>query len=500
MVAHHAGIVLLIFIEMIDIQTKIHDKFSIEFKIGFSGREGVKVDHFDVNSWIFLPNGLDINKSTYSKDRFFSDMKSNIRLLTPSFTMREMTEGEASPFQHVKRSLQALLEQHLPERLNEFEFQLKLFGSIFKSAIRNESAEIMNRANDHLIYERCMVYADDLCHVLESYRSLFEMVDANSQDLVTKMAFTDEFMSHQVELRTMKILKSLRHLDIPEVKDSFSALADMLKKETAYKVAKGYSHAVLNDKDNNRKLLYRHSLLKKYIESALFLKANTTQDGQAVKQISFSLAAGLAMMVYLLITMPFQKYLGNYPSLIFFILVLVYILKDRIKELTRWLFAYQLKDKYYDNKTVVNIKDLKVGWIKEGMDFITDDKVPEEVLKLRDRNKLEADNKFLDEKIILYRKRVEIDNAVLKNQYNYDFKGINDIIRYHINYLTKKMDNPESVITCLDENQQLQTATAERVYIMHFVLQFKWEDQVEYKAFHVYVNRNGIMDIKTNEQ
>ncbi|MBO6026462.1 MAG: hypothetical protein J6P73_04370, partial [Bacteroidales bacterium] len=240
---------------------------------------------------------------------------------------------------------------------------------------------------------------------------------------------------------------------------------------------------------------YRHSLLKKYIESALFLKANTTQDGQAVKQISFSLAAGLAMMVYLLITMPFQKYLGNYPSLIFFILVLFYILKDRIKELTRWLFAYQLKDKYYDNKTVVNIKDRKVGWIKEGMDFITDEKVPDEVLKLRDRNKLEADNKLLEEKIILYRKRVEIDNAVLRNQYNYEFKGINDIIRYHINYLTKKMDNPESVIDCLDENKQVQTIKAERVYALHFVMQFKWEDQVEYKVFHVMVNRNGILNI-----
>ena len=203
-------------------------------------------------------------------------------------------------------------------------------------------------------------------------------------------------------------------------------------------------------------------------------------------------------MVYLMVTMPFQKYLGNYPSLIFFILVLFYILKDRIKELTRWLFAYQLKDKYYDNKTVVNIKDRKVGWIKEGMDFITDDKVPEEVLKLRNRNRLEADNKLLDEKIILYRKRVEIDNAVLRNQYNYDFKGINDIIRYHINYLTKKMDNPESMITCLDEHGQLQSLTAERIYILHFVLQFKWNDQVEYKAFHVMVNRDGILEIKTN--
>ena len=49
---------------MIDIQTKIHDKFAIEFKVGFSGREDVKDEHFDVNTWIFVPNGLDINKNT----------------------------------------------------------------------------------------------------------------------------------------------------------------------------------------------------------------------------------------------------------------------------------------------------------------------------------------------------------------------------------------------------------------------------------------------------
>ena len=314
------------------------------------------------------------------------------------------------------------------------------------------------------------------------------------------MGFADEFISHQADIRTMKVIKTFNSSDLPEVKDAFAILADFLVEEKAYKTARGYSHTVMGDEVNNRKLLYRHSLLKKYIESALFLKVNTTQDGQAVKQISFSLAAGLAMMVYLLITMPFQKYLGNYPSLIFFILVLFYILKDRIKELTRWLFAYQLKDKYYDNKTVVSIKNRSVGWLKEGMDFITDDKVPEEVLKLRDRNRLEADNTLLEEKIILYRKRVEIDNAVLRNQYNYDFKGINDIIRYHINYLTKKMDNPVSVIDCLDDQRMVQTIKAERVYALHFVMQFKWEDQVEYKAFHVMVNRNGIVSISTNKE
>lgn len=480
---------------MIDIQTKIHDQFSIEFKVGFSGTEGVKVDHFDVNSWIFIPNGLNINKQTYVKDRFYSDMKSNVRLLTPAFTLKEMVEGEEAPVAHVRKALKAAITASTQEHLDEFEFQLKLFASIFKSSVRNESTSIMTHAVDQNTCDRCMAYADDVRRVLREFRSLRDLVPLENEEMLTKFGFADEFISHQADIRTIKVLKAIDRSEQQELREAFKVLADLLVEEKTYKVSQGYSHTVVGDKDNNRRLLYRHSLLKKYIESALFLKANTTQDGVAVKQISFSLAAGLAMMVSLLATMPFQKYLGNYPSLIFVTVILIYMLKDRIKELTRWLFAYQLKDKYYDNKTVVSIKNQHVGWLKEGMDFITDEKVPEEVLKLRNRNKLEADNKLLEEKIILYRKRVEIDNAVLRNQYDYEFKGINDIIRYHINYLTKKMDNPESSINCLDEHQQVQTIKAERVYVLHFVMQFKWEDQMEYKVFRVVVNRNGILSI-----
>ena len=319
------------------------------------------------------------------------------------------------------------------------------------------------------------------------------MIDPKNETMLAKFRFTDEFISHQLQIQTMKVIKALQSLE--GLHDAINALIDTLKEETEYKISKGYSHVIINDDANNRKLVNHHSKLKKYIESALYLNVNTTQDGQAVKQISFSLAAGLAMMVYLLITTLFQKYLGNYPNLIFFILVIFYILKDRIKELTRWMFAYQLKDKYYDNKTVISIKDNKVGIFKEGMDFISEDKVPDEVMKLRRRTRLEVENKLLDEKIILYRKRVEIDNVTLHNQYDYEFKGINDIIRYHVNYLTKKMDNPETLIDCLDEQGNVQTVKAERIYTLHFVLQFKWEDQIEYRDFHVNVNRNGIVDI-----
>ena len=472
---------------MIDIQTKIHDKFSIEFKVGFSGSDDVKINHFDVNSWIFIPNSLYINKATYSKDRFYTDVKSNIRLLTPSYTLKQMVEGDDAPMQQVIDSL--------PD-INEFEFQMKLFGSIFKSSIRNISAIIIKEKDTDAAKRLCDEFIADTQTVLKTYRMVFCMIDPKDEARLVKFRFTDEFISHQLQIQTMKVIKALQHREGME--DTAKTLIDILRKETDYKIAKGYSHVIINDELNNRELVNHHSKLKKYIESALYLNVNTTQDGQAVKQISFSLAAGLAMMVYLLITTLFQKYWGNYPNLIFFILVIFYILKDRIKELTRWMFAYQLKDRYYDNKTVISINGNHVGVMKEGMDFISEDKVPDEVMQERSRTRLEVENKLLDEKIILYRKRVEIDNDVLGNQYNYDFKGINDIIRYHINYLTKKMDNPETFIDCIDDKGEVSTITANRVYYLHIVMQFKWEDHVEYRAFHVSVNRNGILDIKTN--
>ena len=45
---------------MIDIKTKIHDRYSIEFKVGFVTRRKTKKNDFTVGMWIFVPESLDI--------------------------------------------------------------------------------------------------------------------------------------------------------------------------------------------------------------------------------------------------------------------------------------------------------------------------------------------------------------------------------------------------------------------------------------------------------
>ena len=82
---------------MIDLSTKIHDKFTLEFKVGFNTEQAtkpMKYRDYVMNTWIFVPNSLDINAAKYSKDDFYRDLKSGVRLITPSYELHELANND----------------------------------------------------------------------------------------------------------------------------------------------------------------------------------------------------------------------------------------------------------------------------------------------------------------------------------------------------------------------------------------------------------------------
>lgn len=83
---------------MIDIQVKLHDRYSVEFKIGYYVDRETKENEFRMNTWFFVPHSLDINATTYPKDVFYRDVKSNVRLITPIYTLEEIVGGEMDAF------------------------------------------------------------------------------------------------------------------------------------------------------------------------------------------------------------------------------------------------------------------------------------------------------------------------------------------------------------------------------------------------------------------
>ncbi|MBR2400612.1 MAG: hypothetical protein IKB03_02485 [Tidjanibacter sp.] len=484
---------------MITIQAKKHDNFSVEFKFGFEGTPETKSDEFVVNTWIFVPNSLDINPQTYGKDQFYRDIKSNVRLITPVYLLRELSDRESLPFVSLRRSFERLASMPTVENIENYESQIKMFAAIFKSALRNHSVHTSRSQNPADVVYLTDDFVAEVRRIVAEYRSLYQIINVPTvTDKVRNFfLFGDEFMSHIIDVQSVRILKQIDRLDSPMLAEVRATLVELMRSEKSYKRGKGYEIVEPGDEASNRALVFRYGLLKKYIESDLYIRLNKKRDGFAIEQIYYSLAAGLAMIFATAVAWFAQLKYGNITGPLFIVLVVSYMLKDRIKDLMRYYFAHRLGNKYHDNKAEVRIHDSKVGLLKEGVDFISEHKTPAEVMDIRGRSSLvEAENKIFEEKILLYRKRVVIDNERLADASVYPVRGVNEILRLHLHRFTQKMDNAEVPVDMLDAEGRVTAVNVQKIYYINMVMQLVDGEDVSYRRFRVVMTRDGILSVE----
>lgn len=484
---------------MITIQAKKHDNFSVEFKFGFEGNQEVGRGEFMVNSWIFVPNSLDINPQTYGKDQFYRDIKSNVRLITPVYLLRELSDADSLPFASLRASFERLASQPTPANEEAYESQIKMFAAIFKSALRNHSVHTSRTENPADVAYLTEDFVAEVRAIVKIYRSMYQLINVPTVEdrLRNYYLFGDEMMSHIIDVQSVRILKQIDRLASPLLVDARERLVELVRSEKEYKRLQRYETVEENDAVGNRALVFRYGLLKKYIESELYIRLNKKRDGFAVEQVYYSLAAGLAMIFATAVAWFAQLRWGNITGPLFIVLVVSYMLKDRIKDLMRYYFAHRLGNKYFDNKAEVRILDHKVGLIKEGVDFISENKTPSEVMDIRGRSSLvEAENRIFEEKILLYRKRIVIDNEQLGLASTYPVKGINEILRFHMHRFAQKMDNPEVPVDTVDGEGRVATVRVQKIYYINLVMQLVEGTQSSLHRFRIVMTRNGILDVQ----
>jgi hypothetical protein len=484
---------------MIEDLVKIHDKFSAEIKLRFNARKKQKINDFSVNTWIFVPSGLDINRHTYDKAHFYRDMKSNIRLVTPVYILRDIAEGDISPFNQLSGAFEKLASQPSRTHLAAYEYHIKMFLTILKSSLRDEIAHILkNFIRDDQVF-LTEAYCRNVEAIAVRFRNLRRIINVPtvSPGMLNYYLFGDEFLSNLIEQHTFRLIKGLKEAQAGPKKGTFETLGRLIRDEIAYRKMSGYPVISKNNPRINRDLVFRFNLLKKYAESELFLSGRKKRDGVLVEQIYFSIAAGLSMIFATIVAFSFQQAYGNFTMPFFVALVISYMLKDRIKELGRYYFAHKLGRRYFDFKTHISLNNNYIGFMKEAMDFVPEAKVPEEVLKIRDRSAiLEANNRFDTEKVILYRKLVRLDREKLDMCSQYPTAGMNEIIRFNVLNFMQKMDNPMVPLYLPDEGKGYEIVKAERIYYINLIMQFNHEGRTTYRRYRIHLNRKGIREVE----
>ena len=486
---------------MIDINVQIHDKFSFELKTSFiASHQHVTKDikEFGISAWIFVPNALDINRVTYSKEQFYKDTKSNVRLITPVFALKNICNADDCPAERLEKALQMLIANPADNCLFEdFTFQIRMFSSIFKSAARNRAFEIKSETNDDNLRPLIRDFIADCTGIKMRYRALWPRLKACAdlpKDTAEYFSFGDMFIGNITEQYAYQLMCNIKNLPVYE--ELRPVLYNFVKSETDYKLTKGYPTLDPSDSTNNYLVVMRRNILKKFIESDLFLDTKKSKDGAWAEQLFYAIAAAVSMIFATIIAFTAQARYGNLTTPFFIALVISYAFKDRIKEIMRYYFSTQLDKRYFDTKRELEIMRQKIGWTKDSFGFVSESKVPEKVMTMRKRTPLvEAENKVYNEKIILYRKLVELSASKINQHKGYPFIGINDITRFNLANFVQKMDNASVPLYIPDEETGYFRFKGERVYALHLIIRCEGQESLYYRKFRLLLNREGIKEI-----
>ena len=452
---------------MIEVITKIHDRFSIEFKMGFLADSKPQDNSFSVGMWIFVPEALDINPMTFSKTEFYRSVKSNIRLKTPSFKLSEIVNGKAHPLNSVTSASD-----------DDYDYRLKLFCVVVKSAVRDALKEI-NECKDlecqKKLCQDAIKYGNYIIDVFYSLKTS------------TVHGHCGEYLCTRFLDMAFKIMRCGQCLDESEklIRKIYNICND-----------EGYAQLEKDNPEHNALYLFRQNIIKKMIESELYLRAPQKKDGIIAQQVYFSLAAGVAMLFATGVGWAFQKTYGNLTWPLFIALIVSYMMKDRIKELGRYYFSSRMNGKSYDQKARISMGGRHIGWLKEAMDFILLEKVPEAVSYCRNFVHHFDTGNIQRESVIVYRKQVVLNRRKMDENQPYDYEGINDIVRIQMSPFLKKMDNPSQPAYILDDDGQMVTLQCERDYFLNIVMQYNYDSTTVYKRFRIMVNRDGIKRIE----
>ena len=482
---------------MIDIKPKIHDSNTLEFKVGYKPNDGATYNDFYMNTWIFIPEVLDVNRHTYSKETFYNDTLSYLRLITPSYRLRELTDVHSLPYTR--------LQQACSNPVNEdkaFETEIKMYASIVKSSMRDAYTDIAEQTNEEAQFSLACDLVEHAKTVLEMYRSLRPTLLESSEgsNLTVFFDFGDEFISNIVEQHLGRIVKLLQPRNRTSSSPLLPMITQLLDSERSYRRQRGYLEVEASSRDNNRQFVYHASQLKKYIESNLYLPTHKRRNTVFLEQVAFSFAAGVSMVFATVVSFAFQQTYGNFTLPFFIALVISYMFKDRIKDLIRNYFANNLGSRFYDYLITIRVGLRKIGKVKEGFDFVSPQDVSKHVNEKRARKNPLVVNRGVDEQVIQYRKYVHLKRKAVDQLSAYPINGINNIVRFNLAGFMRKMDNPQVPLFVNNADATPQFTKGDKAYYLNFIIQCKYEEKSEYKRYRVCLSRDGIKDIEEKKQ
>jgi hypothetical protein len=492
----------------------VHDRYQLELKLGYPLTPGKQTCYL-IDTYLFLPASLGINSTTYAGKEFYRDIQTYIRMKTPRFTLEQILSDSRSPLLRCESLLQGGMARLSDQDEDALGDSFRILRAIVKSAIRSYLAPLQQHASSHVRHpasfeKRAAALMGQIDKLECRYRDLEPLLlhAGASSTLLRQYRLADESISVLIEDLLLQVHElGSDWLDGSERQRWQHKLRVRIQAEIDYRRQRGYP-SVLGEQ-NSEELLQRHSALKRYTSSVLWLSTSTRREGTTLEQVLFATAAGISMIFATMVAFFAQSVYGQVSLPVFLALVIGYMFKDRIKESGRSMSARLLSRRLFDYRTQIQTQDGErtLGYVREKMVHVRpkgrEKRVPSAVMALRASDPhYEPELLGRPETILHYAKQVTLN----KDAYRYlgedglAISAINDITRIDIRSFLRKMDDPYEDRLVLQDGK-VQHLRCQRVYPLNLISVFGTEDgAMTCERTLVMLNRKGIVRIEQFDQ
>lgn len=482
-------------------QVDRHGDHHLELELSYPLPRGEAQAKYAVDVFLFTPSALGLTRERYGVQGFLHDVKSYTRCGLCAIPLSKLVDPSCSisPLNRLKRYLGAMVtERDLDEA--KVLYELKTLVNLHHDELRDRRdlfrKELASGLPEAGLRDYLAAYQRDHEAVVGALREFYpKFVDPRISDAIRQaLRLADESISIKAE-------KELHHLCLLLEKAGYDAgligpLEKLIGGEQEYRRRMDFASVAGPDYCvQNEDYVYRESNLKKWAQSATYLTVETDKMPARMSQLLAGIAAALAMtfaVVAALVTQMFYA-MNSLPWVA--LIVVSYMLKDRIKEVTRNALINLIPAMVADR--VVRLTDPRgggdVGRSRERVRFFDSGEAPTEILAMRRYHSDSFRAILPPERVIQFSKTLLLKSEKLMNNHE-RVADLLELIRINLGGWLGQMDDPVDELFTLQDGVRKVVKTL-RVYHVNMIVRltgFGAEDNRGLFKYRVILTRNGI--------
>lgn len=506
--------------ELIEGQVRRHDRNHFEVKLDYSIDPDKRLTRYKVETYLFAPRSLGVDRATYPREEFYADVGGYIRFKTPHVSLAALVEddNDASPLVRLER---IFAESQRGGRNGDNHKttgrEFRLVACLLRTELRERTFRLVGRLEDlrhggegqaplaDSVATDVQTLVAELDALLTRFRGLASAAErpGNPAWVAELYAHVDEYQSTTIETVLTLLLHSLdKAMEVHGVLGAArTSLVRRVQSEQELRRALGLP-SVLQGLEPDEAFVYRRGLLKRMVMSVLWLDIHTERDGRRLGEVGAAAAAGMAMAFAVGAAFYAQELWGLNSWPFFGAAILSYMAKDRIKvwlnhsflaRMSRWLWDHSVRIRDPESGAVI-------GMLREAVTFHTPEEVPRSVLRMRyaaEPSPLDRTRK--PEVVIKYVKSIALRGKTIASHHG-RLKDISDIIRFDVSRFLARADDPSTDERVYDPLQdKVRKVACPKVYHLNVVFVLKagpGGDIISTQRMRVVLDQRGIRRVE----